>query len=414
MRRDILVKAWCIGLLAVILISMPAYGMVLPISFEDLVERSSHIVIGRVVDKTCQWAQQWTPGLLCLVYTYVTIAVDEYIKGESVGDSLVIRIWGGEIKIPVPDNPETFVPPPLQGVSEEILLQYWPVGTFTEMVRAAKEGGQDSLSLGFRVYESAEFEKGEKVLLFLEGGGSHFEGRPIFSPVGAFQGKYTIVRGKAVGYREEIPLDELLDRINKVMGGQMEVKQTSWGEVKFLFLLALLSFCMRSKEVMRGGQKVLTAITLSLLVINTTAWPFVIEYKRWHDSKIPIRYYIDENYVPDWAVQSIVKAFDTWTGVVGSYVSYEHTFNVWDKDIYVGWGPIDGPGNILALTTPYDSLGSYVDKVWYATIKFDEAENWDTSGSPDPGEIDLESVALHEVGHTIVLEDSSRSNVSEI
>lgn len=240
MGRNIVLGSMGFALwLATIFVALPAYGLIVPMSLEELIKGSNHIVIGKVVDMTCRWAEQWTEEQPGLVYTHATLAVEEYVKGESVGGVLAIKIGGGEITIPIPDDPETYVPPPLRGVSEEIVLGYWPVRKFAEMVRGHK-AGQDSVTLGFWVEDTPEFEQDERVLVFLKGGESHFEGKPVFSPVGASQGKYTIVESKAVRSGKEIPLNEFLDRINKAMKEPTGIKQTSWGEVKFLFLLATL------------------------------------------------------------------------------------------------------------------------------------------------------------------------------
>jgi len=162
--------------------------------------------------------------------------------------------------------------------------------------------------------------------------------------------------------------------------------------------------------IQKGLISILTVI-VSLSVSARAARSFALypRQPRWHDSDIPLKYYITQD-VPDWGVQPIINAFDTWTGVAGSYVSYERTFNASDANITIKWGPIDGPSNDLARTnTPAPEGDGEVRRIrskdsW---IKFDSAEEWDTSGSPDPGEVDVETVALHEVGHTITLYHSS-------
>jgi len=82
-RKIVLGGAGLALLLVVMFIALPAYGLMAPISLEELVKGSSHIVIGKAADITCRWADPWTEEEDYGIYTYVTPSVDEYIKGES-------------------------------------------------------------------------------------------------------------------------------------------------------------------------------------------------------------------------------------------------------------------------------------------------------------------------------------------
>ncbi|HDH99616.1 MAG TPA: hypothetical protein ENF74_01355, partial [Firmicutes bacterium] len=101
--------AWCFGLLAVVLASKPAYGAVEGMTLEEMVKEADIIVIGKTVDvasrleseRSGRISTMYGPGC----YTYVTFEVERYIKGEPVSDVIVIKHAGGEVELPIPDEP---------------------------------------------------------------------------------------------------------------------------------------------------------------------------------------------------------------------------------------------------------------------------------------------------------------------
>ena len=110
--------------------------------------------------------------------------------------------------------------------------------------------------------------------------------------------------------------------------------------------------------------------------------------------------------MPAGFIAEIDRAFDTWAAVadltftqstetdVGPFISGK-------GNIRLGAKAIDGNYNVLA-----HAVGSvYVlAPVWYATeVHFDSAENW-TIGSAG---VDIYSIALHEIGHTLGLHHSN-------
>ena len=67
----------------------------------------------------------------------------------------------------------------------------------------------------------------------------------------------------------------------------------------------------------------------------------------------------------------------------------------------VSWGPIDGPGGAIAVT----QFMFYVKtkKLIKFNIIFDDEEPWSTTG--EENKFDVQNVATHELGHTLVLDD---------
>lgn len=103
--------------------------------------------------------------------------------------------------------------------------------------------------------------------------------------------------------------------------------------------------------------------------------------------------------------QAVIKqAFDLWAGQTP--LTFTQTSNRAQADIVIGWGtgehgdgdPFDGPGDVLAhasFPNPYDDRQVF--------LHFDNDERWVNSDSQN---VDLLTVAAHEIGHTLGLAHS--------
>lgn len=100
----------------------------------------------------------------------------------------------------------------------------------------------------------------------------------------------------------------------------------------------------------------------------------------------------------------VARAFATWSDALCD-ISFREASDV--TDFVIGWYagshgdgyPFDGPGNVIAHAF-FPPCGSTTSG---AGMHFDEAESWTING----GGFDLETVALHEIGHLLGLEHSS-------
>ncbi|MFH1718803.1 MAG: matrixin family metalloprotease, partial [Planctomycetota bacterium] len=101
---------------------------------------------------------------------------------------------------------------------------------------------------------------------------------------------------------------------------------------------------------------------------------------------------------------AVEAAFGTWDGAVINTDIYGTIHNGGTPpgvNNSVSWGPIDGPGGIIAQTS--FSFWPNTKELVEFDIVFDADEDWSTDETEDT--FDVQSVMTHELGHTLALDD---------
>ena len=116
----------------------------------------------------------------------------------------------------------------------------------------------------------------------------------------------------------------------------------------------------------------------------------------------PVSYSFDQSTPQDQTRQEISTAFNTWDDL------YDNDFFVQNPSSrnVIQFSPIDGQGNVVAVTTMYYSPAE--KKFTRFVVTFDSDEVWgigtpESIGFDGAGFFDLQDVAAHEVGHVVGL-----------
>lgn len=95
--------------------SAECYSQVKKMSAKELTEESTAVLYGRCKSKKCEWNENRSA-----IYTYITIAPEEYIKGH-LGSEVVVIVPGGRVDDIVYEVSET----PFFADDEEVVAFIW-------------------------------------------------------------------------------------------------------------------------------------------------------------------------------------------------------------------------------------------------------------------------------------------------
>ena len=154
-RKVCLIFTCALFILMVLQGSENAYALLVKMSLEELSSKADSIIVGQVTDMRSQWEDR-------NIFTYVTLSVEQYIKGA--GDSQVtIKTLGGTVG-----------------------------------------------NLGQRVSDTPSFHIDERAVLFLRD--------EFFRVVGWRQGKFSIIDGEVVVDNAVLQEFDFIDRIRYILG----------------------------------------------------------------------------------------------------------------------------------------------------------------------------------------------------
>jgi hypothetical protein len=126
---------------------------------------------------------------------------------------------------------------------------------------------------------------------------------------------------------------------------------------------------------------------------------------RW--AQLPVRYFVNERSVPGVSaaqLQSAVeRAFQTWQNLPSSAIDYQFvgftSAEPFDEDGIVTLGFQDRPELEGILGTTGFVVDTVTGAVVEAGILFNSVFAWSVSPAGESGQFDLQSIALHEIGH---------------
>ena len=201
--------------LAVVL-AAPAFPLMRKLMLSELAGNAEVIVTGKVVEKECMWNEKKT-----IIYTYVTISVDEYVKGEGEKE-VVVRHLGGEVgrKGLIVGNMPRF------REGEEVLVflrdaeQALPLQVGVQEAEQAlplqvgvQEAEQALPLQGIGVYEVSGFAQG-KYKIFTDGSGEKIVGNNFSNLCIHDEGEMRLLSEKTLPAK---PLSEFISEIEEVM-----------------------------------------------------------------------------------------------------------------------------------------------------------------------------------------------------
>jgi len=136
---------------------------------------------------------------------------------------------------------------------------------------------------------------------------------------------------------------------------------------------------------------------------ETDTYRLIMGGLHWAEADLPVQCVVYGDDGPPGAFGVIEAAFATWDNEtpVNIYGDIYDGGTHPEVDNSVSWGPIDGPGGIIAQTS--FSYWPNTKELAGFDIVFDEEEPWSVTGEEDY--FDVQNVMTHELGHTLALDD---------
>lgn len=265
------------------------------------------------------------------------------------------------------------------------------------------------------------FTSGEEAIVFLR------HDPTLFCPVAGWsQGKFEIVADRATG------CERVLDSYGKSQRYQRRQAGIANSPIPYKAdTLDLDEFCSLLAEI-QEEESPLNATELSqnsrlTSTISPCSDVVLADYNysgfKWRDSDLPVPYYIYIGLNPPTGVtltgyvNAVRAAFQTWQDVGTSYMAYYYRgeTSTYTPDTSrsdgrnaVGWTD-ENLGSALAMTVYWYSFpGSYLEE-FDIVIERTPGINlrWSTDTPTPSNAYDLQSVVLHEAGHTLSLDHAS-------
>ena len=157
-------------------------------------------------------------------------------------------------------------------------------------------------------------------------------------------------------------------------------------------------------------SKLWPILALTVLVLLFSAIPsfsFLYDGYHWDDSDLPVRWEINQDGTADCTGEfdAVRAGYQTWENVSGSYFTetYLGTTSgglVYDGHNVVSWGESEGGDTLAICWTWYNTITLEIVE---CDIEFQDNHTWSSTG--ETGKFDVQNIATHEFGHTLLLGD---------
>ncbi|MEW6142140.1 MAG: hypothetical protein AB1597_03145 [Chloroflexota bacterium] len=384
-------------------ISSQVFALSLAMSLEELTAGASHIVVGTVVKLSSSWNADRTH-----ITTQATITVEQQLKGEAVSE-VTVEVPGGEvdgIREWVEDSPsfslrekavlflkDSSTPGRLQvfgqsqGKFEILNDQVGPftLTEFTSDIRSIVSGNQSRLSKPLSSGTGATDPSITNIIPDSASAGTNSQIWIVGNNFGMVPGTVWFT----YGWAQWVPY---------IMSAQV----TSWSDTQITAVVPTATIDGYPYSACSGWVMVKTSTG-----VQSTRRGFSVDFgyggAKWPGLNPAVSYKV--NAAPD-RVLAVQNAAASWSNVSGKSFAFTYggtttaqssTQNNINEII---WRDL-GSTTIVAQSRSWTSGNTVLE----ADIEFNTRFQWNTSSTPLPSTIDVETVALHELGHWLKLRD---------
>jgi 5-hydroxyisourate hydrolase-like protein (transthyretin family) len=382
--------------------------------FESLAEGADTIVIGQVDQQISRWNEEHTR-----INSWVTLKVEESLKGDIESDNITLSLPGGEvdgITQVVSDTPSFY-----NGERAAVLLSRQRENTY-EIYGLNK--GKYTLGKGELVGGRVSLED-LKTRVNNTGSASGVTGRPDIQSYSA-DASVNATASAALSITSVSPSSASAGTNSSVTitGSGFG---TAAGTVYFFYCSG--EACLAGNVTSWTNTSIVVTVPVGTvdgyaasassgwLYVRTSTgsessyYPFTVTFSyggvKWSGSNPVVQYYVNPNSTDaSGSLNAVKAAASAWSNVSGSSFSFDYAGSTgstgygYNSRNEILWARLNSSG-IIARAVYWFSGANMVE----ADIEFNTYFSWSSSGTAVSGKMDVQSIALHEMGHWLNLRD---------
>jgi 5-hydroxyisourate hydrolase-like protein (transthyretin family) len=374
--------------------------------FEVLADAADSVVVGQVDSQVSRWNEEHTR-----IFTYVTVQVEDSLKGAINDRTITIAVPGGKAEGITQVVSET----PSFNNGERMVVLLSRLEDKTYEVYGFNKGkytlGKANLNEGKTTLEDLASQIRERGLVEAEvdeTGGNNYGvvASPAISsvsPASASAGtaSQVTISGSGFGAISGKVYFFYCSGESCIAGGIV-----SWTDTSIVVKVPVGTVSGYDASASSGWLYVQTSTAL-----KSSYYPFEVIFSyggvKWSGTSPVVDYYINPN-TPDTSGEetAVQAAAATWSSVSGSgfHFNYKGTTGStgygYNSKNEIMWANL-GSSGIIAQAVYWYSGSSLLE----TDIEFNEYFSWSASSSVPSGCMDIQSIALHELGHWLNLRD---------